>query len=169
MITGTNHLWHPGLSLSEFEPVGKQLVAKQKIQKDELLIVWGGKPVGRTLLDTYPQHQRSLSVQIDDYVYLVPDAYELGDCINHSCDPNAGIKGQITVVALKDIEIGETVAYDYAMTDTENYDEFNCLCLQNNCRKRITGSDWQNSTLQEKYKGYFSTNVQTKINEYSSV
>jgi 2-succinyl-5-enolpyruvyl-6-hydroxy-3-cyclohexene-1-carboxylate synthase len=47
-------------------------------------------------------------------------------------------------IALKDIQIGEELSFDYAMTDTSQYDEFVCEGNESNCRQKITGSDWQN-------------------------
>ena len=34
--------------------------------------------------------------------------------INHSCNPNTGIKGKVTVVALRDIKEGEELTIDYS-------------------------------------------------------
>ena len=64
--------------------------------------------------------------------------------VNHSCSPNCGIKvnaaGAHDYVAMKTIEIGDEVTFDYAM---RNYSiEFfpvTCCCEATNCRGRITG------------------------------
>ena len=48
--------------------------------------------------------------------------------MNHSCDPNCGIVGAVLLVAMRDIEPGDEICFDYAMTDTDDYDEFECTC-----------------------------------------
>ncbi|WP_345325886.1 SET domain-containing protein [Candidatus Villigracilis proximus] len=68
-----------------------------------------------------------------------------GDYVNHSCNPNAGLSGQIGLVAMRDIEIGEEVCFDYAMSDTMPYDEFNCGCGAYMPRT-VGGNDWQKRT-----------------------
>ncbi|HYC83179.1 MAG TPA: SET domain-containing protein [Candidatus Paceibacterota bacterium] len=82
--------------------------------------------------------------------------------INHSCDPNVGVGDDM--VAMRDIETGEELTYDYAMTDSGNYD-MECKCGSWNCRGRIKGDDWMMPELQERYRGYFAENIQEKIDK----
>ena len=64
--------------------------------------------------------------------------------VNHSCDPNCGIKlnetGAQDYVAMKDIPSGEEITFDYAM---QNYkiDHFpvSCQCGSSDCRGSIGG------------------------------
>jgi hypothetical protein len=93
----------------------------------------------------------------------VPRPIGEGDYVNHSCNPNAGLSGQIGLVAMRDIKIGEEVCFDYAMSDTMPYDEFNCGCGSKNCRRTVGGNDWQKPVLQKRYAGYFAPHVQRKI------
>jgi hypothetical protein len=87
------------------------------------------------------------------------------DYVNHSCEPNAGLQGAATLVAMRDIEPGEEITYDYAMTDTSAYDQFTCRCGANNCRSGITGDDWRNPELRSRYRGYFSSYLEDLIRE----
>ena len=82
--------------------------------------------------------------------------------LNHSCDPNLGIQGQIVFVALRDIEKDEELTFDYAMTDDEVY-EMKCNCGTPHCRGIVTGKDWMRKELQKKYDGYFSWFIQKEI------
>lgn len=84
-----------------------------------------------------------------------------GFLINHSCDPNVGIKND-NMVAMRDIEVDEELAYDYAMTDSGDWNN-ECLCGSEKCRVRRSGKDWMIPELQKKYKGYFQKNIQDKI------
>ena len=109
------------------------------------------------------ERERSLCIQVEDRLFLVPQPIGPGDYVNHSCDPNAGLSGQIGLVAMRDIDIGEEICFDYAMSDTMPYDEFTCNCGSAGCRSSITGNDWQKTELQKKYAGFFSPHVQRKI------
>jgi hypothetical protein len=126
--------------------------------------VWSGRIVGAGQLDELPPEIRRHTVQVEDGLYLAslsPD--EPPDFINHSCEPNAGLDGQVTIVALHRIQPGEEVTIDYAMCDGSSYDEFECECGSALCRGRVTGEDWRNPTLWERYAGHFSPYLERRI------
>lgn len=83
---------------------------------------------------------------------------------NHSCNPNCGIRGEITFVAMTNIYKNSELTIDYCMVDNEDY-AIDCNCGSLNCRKRVTGFDWKNKELQQKYKGYFTRYLQSKIDK----
>lgn len=88
---------------------------------------------------------------------------EPADYFNHSCDPNCGLSSPITLVAMRDIAVGEEACFDYAMSDSSDYDEFECHCGSPHCRGVVTGRDWMLPSLQERYWGYFSPYLQRRI------
>lgn len=99
------------------------------------------------------------ATKIADWFYLVSDKngqLEDDDFFDHSCSPNAGIKGHLLMVAMRDIAAGEEITYDYAMTDADFKYSFPCRCQSKNCRGVITTDDWKNPELQRRYRGYFS-------------
>jgi len=63
---------------------------------------------------------------------------------------------------MRDIEPGEELTFDYAMTESTQY-SLKCECGAKNCRKLVTGDDWKILKLQKKYCGYFSNYLQEKI------
>ncbi|MBI5666403.1 MAG: SET domain-containing protein-lysine N-methyltransferase [Chloroflexi bacterium] len=138
--------------------------AREAIPAGELLVMWAGRLMTREQFDRLPPLQRSRSVQVEEELYLVPMRTEAGDFVNHSCNPNAGLSGQIALVALREIAAAEEITYDYAMTDGSPYDEFDCCCGAPDCRGRIRGDDWQRPELQARYRGYFSPYLQRRIN-----
>jgi uncharacterized protein len=81
---------------------------------------------------------------------------------NHSCDANLGLRGEITFVAMRDIRAGEELTHDWATTDDDDY-SVKCNCGSPNCRKILTGKDWQRTDVQKRYAGYFSTYLAKKI------
>ena len=57
--------------------------------------------------------------------------------LNHSCNPNSGIKGSVTMVALKDIKEGDEITIDYAIIEGDDMWEMKCSCGEKNCRKIV--------------------------------
>lgn len=143
---------------------GHTVVARQAIAKGELIVVWSGKLVEGGELEALPATVRRYSLQVEEDHYLVSlSDCEPADYVNHSCSPNAGLSGQIGLVAMRDISAGEEVTYDYAMSDGSPYDEFTCGCGSVECRGRVSGDDWKRSELWQRYAGYFSPYLQRRI------
>jgi len=143
---------------------GKAVVAGELIEPGEVIAVWGGRIVSTDELDELPVEIRRHTVQVEESLYLASlAADEPPDYINHSCDPDAGLAGQITIVAMQTIQPGEEVTIDYAMCDGSPYDEFDCACGSACCRGRVTGDDWRNPLLWERYGGHFSPYLLRRI------
>jgi uncharacterized protein len=139
------------------------IFARQAVQAGELLSLWGGKILSAAETDRGMQNFTQQVLQIEDGFYLLTPAMEPSDCFNHSCDPNAGLTGQIGLIAMRAIAAGEEVCLDYAMCDSADYDEFDCACGSPNCRGRVTGEDWKRPELWDRYDGYFSPYLQRRI------
>lgn len=144
---------------------GHGVFAESPIKAGELLVAWGGEIIVGEALAHLPAAARRLSIQIEENLFLVPIQPGPADYVNHSCDPNAGMSGQICLVALRDIAPGEEICYDYAMSDGSPYDEFECHCGAATCRGRVTGDDWQRPELWQRYGNHFSPYLQRRINE----
>ncbi len=148
---------------SSIEGVG--IFAREKIHKGEPVIILGGVVVPINDLAEYKQGMGQIGVQIDDGFFLAPttrNEIEKSGAVNHSCDPNIGFDGSVIVKAIRDIEIGEECLVDYAFAYTL-LDPFDCNCESDNCRKHITGNDWQIKGLQEKYGDYFAYFIRKKF------
>jgi hypothetical protein len=143
---------------------GKSVIAREHIAQGELIAVWSGRIVAGEELKHLPPEIRMHTVQVEENLYLASLAdSEPPDYINHSCDPNAGLDGQIAIVAMREIEPGEEVTIDYAMCDGSPYDEFDCACGSPRCRIRVTGDDWRDPSLWKRYQGHFSPYLQRRI------
>jgi hypothetical protein len=143
---------------------GKAVYARDVIEPGELIAVWSGRVVAAQTLDELPEEIRRHTVQIEEELYLAsfsPD--EPPDFINHSCEPNAGLDGQLAIVALDRIQPDDEVTIDYAMCDGSPYDEFECACGTSSCRGRVTGEDWRRPDLWERYDGHFSPYLERRI------
>ena len=142
---------------------GKGVYALKAIPKNEILAVWGGEVVTGQQFNALDRDSKRLALQIEENQYLVSTQEGVADWINHSCQPNAGISGQVTLVAIREIKVEEEICYDYAMTDGSDYDEFTCGCHSEFCRKQVVGNDWARPDLWKRYDGYFSNYLQRRI------
>ena len=158
------HWLCPKLELCRAEHRGAGVFARAPLTAGELLTMWGGELFTGAQLATAAPALRIHAIQVHDDLYLVPHGHlEGADYFNHCCDPNAGLQGQIGLVALRDIAAGEQVCFDYAMSDSSDYDEFECRCGAPSCRGRVTGADWRLPHLRRRYRGYFSPYLQQRI------
>ena len=75
--------------------------------------------------------------------------------LNHSCEPNVGVQGQVVFVALRDVAAGEELTLDYGTID-HDAEPMACRCGAAACRGTITGEDWRRTDLQRKYGDHFA-------------
>ncbi len=146
---------------------GRGLFATDEIAKDEIVAVKGGHIIDRkTLREEVAPRLGRVEIQIDKDLFIAPVTDEERELSmlysNHSCDPNLGIRGEITFVARRDIRAGEELTHDWATTDDDDY-LVDCKCGAPDCRKILTGKDWQRADLQKRYAGYFSAYLGEKI------
>jgi SET domain-containing protein len=157
----------PKTEVRESKIHGRGLFAIADIAKNEIVAVKGGHVVDRkTLREKITPRLGPVEIQIDGDLFIAPVREEERESSmlysNHSCDPNLGMRGEITFVAMRDICIGEELTHDWAMTDDDDY-SIECNCGAPDCRKTLTGKDWQRPDLQERYAGYFSAYLERKI------
>ena len=144
---------------------GEGVFATAPIAAGEVVSVWGGHLVTWEELQQLPPETRDHPVQIWHGFYVGPttlDEMEQVDYFNHRCEPNCGVKGQIVLVAMRDIDAGEELTTDYALFD-DNDDSMVCRCGTPSCRATVTGKDWQRPDLQHRYRGWFSSYLQVRM------
>jgi SET domain-containing protein len=156
-------------------PRGRGLFATAAIPRASIIAVAAGRIIPASAIQDFelPYH----AFQIETNLFVAPlDTADYGGlfCVNHSCEPNAGIRGHIALTALRDIRAGEEICYDYAMTDSEADGvppyHLECLCRTARCRGAVTDSDWRLEALQRAYEGHFSLYLEERIRrEYPRV
>lgn len=100
--------------------------------RGEVICVMRGRKVRPRTLQYHGGDFRKASsnpLQIGPTLYL--DLAKPYLYINHSCDPNAGLRGVATLFAIKPIQKGEEITYDYSTTIDES---FECKCGAKRCR-----------------------------------
>lgn len=143
---------------------GKGCFAKEDISKGEIVFIKGGYILTRETM--YCEKLGDIYWPLDDNFVLAPrneeEVEKIKLYINHSCQPNCGILGDIKGVAIRDIFCGEEITFDYAMLDNDEY-SFECCCGSKNCRHIVTGYDWRIKELQNRYGNYFAQYLLDKI------
>jgi hypothetical protein len=143
---------------------GRGVFAVDPIAAGDTVAGFGGYMVSKDEFEALPALRVMHSIQMTDDLYLVgPHETEDADLVNHSCEPNCGLLGATILIAMRDIEPGEEITFDYATCDGSAYDEFECACGTAFCRGKITGRDWLLPDLQRRYRGWFSPYLTRRI------
>lgn len=146
---------------------GDGVFAKEKIIESEKLMEFGGELISKE--QALSKNYRSRSVWIvseDNYLALpISDTEEsLDENLNHSCDANAWLNDEVTLVAKRDIEAGEEITLDQGTWNFEDSDYTDnkelCSCKAKDCRKILTENDWRIPNVREKYKDHFHPMIQ---------
>lgn len=97
---------------------------------------------------------RDNAFRFDKEKYLSP-AGEVGDFLNHSCDPNSAVvkkKNKLFIVAIKDIKGGAEIFIDYSTIIAQDDSwRMKCNCGSKNCRKMIKGFNSLPKNTKNKY------------------
>ena len=144
--------------------------AVQPFKKGERLMEFGGALISRDEADEGPYRVRSIWAVGDNAYLAIPEsdtAPSLDENLNHSCDANAWLDGDVVLVARRDIDAGEEITLDQG---TWNFDETeytvdaeDCTCGSPDCRVRLTENDWKLAAVQKRYRGHFHPLVQAMI------
>ena len=145
---------------------GNQLgiFAISPISAGTVIAVCGSMIYSSDVLEHIPQEHMRTALQIEDNLFVQTIADPDHTCfINHSCHPNSGFLNAVQIVAMQDIPAGQEITYDDAMTNGTSRRRFVCHCNSIDCRGEITGDDWRQKNLQERYRGYFSPYLMRRI------
>lgn len=125
---------------------GKGVFAVAPFKKGETICVFGGERISiPELKRRYKEGKERISdpLQISERQYLDVDKPFV--YVNHSCEPCAGFVKTCTLIALRDIKIGEEITFDYSATEWtwehfgENMEwEMKCVCGSKTCRGTVT-------------------------------
>ena len=133
---------------------GQGIFALKKFLKDEVVFEVKGELITCDEDDEMDERIRDNSLRFDEDCYLSPEG-EMGDYLNHSCEPNTGVikrSNKLFIIAIRDIEIGEEICFDYSTNlGADDVWRMQCLCGTEGCRKTVKKFKNLPKTLQEKY------------------
>lgn len=113
--------------------VGLGLFASEELIEGSEILKFDGP--GLTLSEVRAKGPRAcdaLQVGVNRYI----DLADPGRVINHSCDPNAGVRNDFTLVALRRILPNEEIRFDYSTTIGDGW-TMPCCCGSAECRGLI--------------------------------
>jgi hypothetical protein len=147
---------------------GRGLFARRPIEAGEIVSVRGGHILTPQMLKRRRTPAGYWGYPITDGLVLgpltEPETESVMMFLNHSCEPNIGIQGQIVFVAMRPVRKGEELTIDYAMFGG-NAKPMTCRCGAPACRRLITAQDWRRKDLQKKYGLHFAWHVLRKIQQ----
>lgn len=154
----------PSIVIRTIEGTGRAAFAEDTLLRGTVVATFGGTASNLTGLWRFDADRVSRSIQVDDDRFLVgPATPEPGDFLNHSCAPNCGMRNATQVATMREVQAGEELTFDYAMTDTVPYDEFECRCNAPSCRGAVRADDWRIPELRRRYEGWFAPHVARRI------
>lgn len=133
------------VEVREIRNKGKGVFAKKDFKQGKEILIFKGSKILK--------ERKAHTLQIGPNRHLLID--EPWRYVNHSCNPNCGIKDKIKLVAMRPIKKREEIIFDYAMTES-HLPGLKCLCGSSICRGRITGFDKLPKEFKDKYKGFIS-------------
>jgi hypothetical protein len=133
--------------------IGKAVFAASGFGEGDMIVEFTGR---RFRADKVPSLMRG---QSDRFVQVTPEHYmgpsgRIDDLINHSCAPNAGLRFTsegVYLVAIRAIDRGEEISWDYSTTLKESNWHMICQCRAPDCR-RVIGNF---ATLSEERQEWF--------------
>lgn len=148
---------NPKLILKNHKKLGKGVFATEKIFQGEIIAVYDGKTYtaesASLLPNTEPLYVQDHVMQFAKNKYR--DSKGVARYINHSCNPNCGIRDLFKIVAMRNISPAEEITWDYDMTENSDW-SMHCNCESANCRKHIKGFRFLPKKFKDKYRGYIS-------------
>ena len=108
-----------------------------RIRKGKFIVEYTGPRINRQQADDiYEGRPTTYLFGLDNGRDII-DGHGVAMFINHSCSPNCEtdeLEGRVWIMALRDIEPGEELTYDYKLYDGAEDDPAICSCGAPNCR-----------------------------------
>jgi SET domain-containing protein len=109
---------------------GRGVFTRARIAQGQKILTFQGRALATEALSN-----DLLVMQIGPELWLCSDGSLLDDCLNHSCEPNAGfLDCEPVLYALRDIEAGEEIGWDYSTSISEPGWSMDCRCESQRCR-----------------------------------
>lgn len=147
---------------------GNGLFASRPLKKGEFIVVLKGREVrGADEKDDGAETAPNL-IGIGRDLWLDSP---LGNYLNHSCDPSAGIKGTRTLYALRSLKQDDEITIDYSTTEIDMKWTLHasCKCGAKGCRGTIRSIQYLPKRVSAKYLPYINTYFQRVYERYHGI
>src|SRR3989344_8318686 len=110
---------------------GRGVFAKKDFKRGDVVFIFKGRIYSKVNKNTEDTYANPNSIGFGKNKWIDP----LGEFqfINHSCNPNMGIKGRVTFVSLRNIKKREELTFDYSIIDEDT------LWKMKNLEKKVFG------------------------------
>ena len=127
---------------------GSLLYATQQIDPCQRILTFQGPRLTYARVARLANPDYALQIGANSYIFCMGN----GRYVNHSCEPNAGIKNNVDLVAITRIGVDDEITMDYSTTmDRLSECDFECTCGTASCRKTVTGFATLPADLRERY------------------
>jgi SET domain-containing protein len=128
---------------------GRGVFARTHIREGETIMTFSGP-----LLKRSDVREEDYHLQIGTDLYLGASG-EADDYVNHSCDPNAGFRDGLVLVARRDIVPEEEITWDYSTAiDEAEFPGFACRCGASLCRGEVRSFRHLDPDVQERLRNW---------------
>ncbi len=147
------------IRVNESRIEGAGVVASKNLKKGESVCIMRGEKIDtKELKRRYASGKEKIcnTLQIGDKKYI--DLAAPYVFINHSCDPNCGVRKKGELFALKDIKKDQEITYDYSTSEWtyEKFGKYREWAMECNCgSKKCRGTVGQFPSLEPKMKKYY--------------
>lgn len=144
---------------------GLGVFAREPIAAGETACVFGGVVITTAELSDRRRSEPGIDnrcVMVADGFLITPECHthiDDAERLNHSCDANLGVVGQVVLVARRPIAAGEEVTFDYDTTELD-MPPFACRCGSPHCRGLIDGTGWRRPEFRTRYAGFLAPHVE---------
>lgn len=137
--------------------IGVGLYARSKIFPGERIATFDG-PIytaksNEGIDPRLPNNPRDHAIQFAEMAWRDSDGF--ARYANHSCRPNCGIADRFDIVAIRVIDKGEEILWDYDMANDSAW-AMTCRCGEDNCRGIIAGYRFLPPALRRAYRPFTS-------------
>jgi SET domain-containing protein len=144
------------------------LYAKTRISEDTPIIQYTGRRLTQKQADRHAEKNAGACIylfELDKKAVLDGDTPDnIAKYINHSCEPNCYTDisdGEIWIYALRDIQPGEELSYDYGFPRS-GWQEHPCLCGTEDCFGFIVSREHHNAIRKtQRYQKWLQSQLAT--------
>ena len=132
----------PKLFIKDTKKYGVGVFAGESIKKGQLIKVLSGEIISlEECIKRVKMGEETMDDPLQIGLRLYIDLDYPSRAFNHSCNPNAGLRNDSELFALRDIRGGEEIAYNYSTTVGPNITSsiwtMKCKCGSKDCRKLL--------------------------------
>ena len=131
---------------------GKGVFAGKNFRRGEFIFKFTGK------IHKIKDNPKGMNSKNSHYIQIGKDiclgpTKSFDNYINHSCNPNSGLKisDQVRLFATRKIRKGKEVTYDYSTTMYEDDWKMECRCGYGKCRRVVRDFKFLLRDVQQKY------------------